>query len=56
MDGSDDAPDHLIARVREAGQEFVAPGRLAWDGLQVTGLVARALAGDDPAPPLRLAP
>ncbi|MCY0985745.1 hypothetical protein OV203_01295 [Nannocystis sp. ILAH1] len=56
MDGSEDAPDHLIARVRGAGEEFVAPGRLAWDGLHVAGLVARALAGDDPAPPLRLAP
>ncbi|WAS92575.1 WD40 repeat domain-containing protein [Nannocystis punicea] len=56
MDGSDDAPDHLLARVRGVGEEFVAPGRLAWDGLHVAGLVARALAGDDAAPPLRLAP
>ncbi|MBZ5714755.1 WD40 repeat domain-containing protein [Nannocystis pusilla] len=54
MDGSADAPEHLIARVRGAGDEFVAAGRLAWDGVQVAGLVERALAGEDVAPPLRL--
>jgi len=54
MDGSPDAAEHLIARVRGAGDEFVAAGRLAWDGVHVAGLVERALAGEDVAPPLRL--
>ncbi|MCY1055571.1 WD40 repeat domain-containing protein [Nannocystis sp. SCPEA4] len=54
MDGSADAPEHLIARVRGAGDDFVASGRLVWDGVQVAGLVERALAGEDVAPPLRI--
>lgn len=46
--------EHPIARARRAGDELVAAGRLAWDGVHVAGLVERALAGEDAAPPLRL--
>lgn len=56
FDGSEDAPAHLIARVQGAGDELVHDGRLVWDAVHVPGVVARALAGEDVAPPLPLAP
>jgi WD40 repeat protein len=54
LDGSDDAVDHLLARVAGQGGEFVADGRLVWDALHTDDLLARSLAGDDAPPPLAL--
>jgi hypothetical protein len=54
LDGSDDAIDHLIARVAGGGGEFVAGGRLVWDALHTDDVLARSLAGDDAPPPIAL--
>lgn len=51
VDGSSDAPDHLISRVGRGGEALIFGGRFAWDGARVPGLVARALAGEEVQPP-----
>ncbi|HEY8379787.1 MAG TPA: hypothetical protein VIK91_25025, partial [Nannocystis sp.] len=54
LDGSDDAPRHLVARVSGAGDEFAHDGYLVWDALHVPGVVARALEGEAVPPRIPL--
>ena len=58
VDGSADAPGHLIARVARGDEALVFDGRLGWDGARVPGLVGRAVLGEGVPPPglVRAAP
>jgi len=58
VDGSIDAPNESISRVRRGGEALIFGGGFAWHGAHVPGLVARALAGEEVQPPgfVRAAP
>ena len=52
VDGSDDAVDSLVTRVRTDAEVSLFDGHLGWDAAHVPGLLTRALAGEDVAPPV----
>lgn len=51
VDGSPDAPDHLITRVARGDEAQVFDGHLAWDGARVPGLLPRVVLGEEVQPP-----
>jgi hypothetical protein len=52
VDGSDDAVDSLVTRVRAGAEVLLFDGHLGWDAAHVPGLLTRALAGEDVPPPV----
>jgi WD40 repeat protein len=52
VDGSPDAVASLVTRVTRNDQVQIFAGELGWDAAHVDGLVARALLGEDVAPPV----
>lgn len=56
VDGSDDAVDSVVTRVKQGATTRVFDGRLGWDGAFVAGTLGRALAGEDVAPPVLVRP
>ncbi len=52
LDGSDDAPLHLVSRVGVGETAVAHDGLLAWDAFHEPGAAARMLAGEDVPPPL----
>lgn len=52
VDGSDDAVDNLVTRVRSSTDSLLFDGHLGWDAAHVPGLLARALAGENVPPPV----
>lgn len=52
VDGSVDAARGMVTTVTGGGATQVFDGRLGWTGAHVPGLWARALAGEDVAPPV----
>ncbi len=51
VDGSDAARDRLVVHARSGEQHMIFTGDHEWELARVPGLVARALAGEDVAPP-----
>ncbi|MEZ4302752.1 MAG: WD40 repeat domain-containing protein [Polyangiaceae bacterium] len=50
VDGSPDAPEHLITRVTRSGETAIFDGRFGWEAAHVEGSYDATLAGRDEAP------
>lgn len=52
LDGSDDAPDGVVAQVEGPRGALTLAGRVFWDAVHVPGALERVLAGEEVAPPV----
>lgn len=52
LDGSDDAPDRVVAQVEGSRGSLTLTGRVFWDAMHVPDALERVLAGDAVAPPV----
>lgn len=52
LDGSEDAPDGVVARVVGSGGALTLAGRVFWDAMHVADALERVLAGGTVAPPV----